>query len=54
MREVMVRLLELESFSVITAEDGRAGPDAAERPGLIITDINMPNLDGIEMIKSRC
>jgi CheY-like chemotaxis protein len=52
-REMMAKLLELESFTVVTAEDGCAGLDAAasERPDLIITDINMPNLNGIEMIR---
>src|SRR5689334_13921298 len=50
---MMAKLLELESFTVVTAEDGRAGLDVAagEKPDLIITDINMPNLNGIEMIK---
>ena len=53
-REMMARLLELESFAVITAEDGRAGLKlaASECPDLIITDINLPNLNGIEMIKA--
>ena len=52
-REMMSKLLEMESFTVITAEDGRAGlrVAAAELPDLIITDINMPNLNGLEMIK---
>lgn len=52
-REMMTKLLEIESFNVVTAEDGRAGFDAAmaERPDMIITDINMPNLNGIEMIR---
>ena len=52
-REMMAKLLELESFEVITAEDGRSGltTAAAELPDLIITDINMPNVNGIEMIK---
>jgi two-component system KDP operon response regulator KdpE len=47
------RNCELESFTVVTAEDGRAGLNAAaaEHPDLIITDINMPNMSGIEMIK---
>ena len=52
-REMMAKLLELESFVVITAEDGKKGFDRAraERPDIIITDINMPNINGIEMIK---
>ena len=51
--EMMTKLLELESFNVITAADGRAGFDTAkaERPDIIITDINMPILNGIEMIR---
>jgi CheY-like chemotaxis protein len=51
-REMMAKLLELERFVVVTAEDGRVGLDVAEseRPDLIITDINMPNLNGLEMI----
>ena len=52
-REMMVKLLELEAFTVVTAQDGSAGLNvaAAELPDLIITDINMPNLNGIEMIR---
>jgi len=52
-REMMAKLLELEAFTVVTAEDGNAGLNVAahEHPDLIITDINMPNLNGIEMIK---
>lgn len=51
-REMMAKLLELENFHVITGEDGRVGISLAksEQPDLIITDINMPNLDGIQMI----
>jgi DNA-binding response OmpR family regulator len=52
-REMMAKLLELESFTVVTAEDGRAGLDTAdaERPDLIITDVNMPVMNGIDMIR---
>ena len=51
-REMMAKLLELEKFAVVTAEDGRTGLDLAELelPDLIITDINMPNVNGLEMI----
>jgi CheY-like chemotaxis protein len=53
-RDVMRRLLELKYFKVVTAEDGRAGIEATEAQDidLIITDIQMPRLDGIEMIKA--
>jgi len=52
-REMMTKLLELESFKVVTARDGNTGLDTAsdEQPDMIITDINMPNMNGIEMIK---
>ena len=52
-REMMTKLLELESFEVVTAADGRAGFAVAKSqlPDLILTDINMPNLNGIEMIR---
>lgn len=52
-REMMAKLLELETFTVLTAEDGNIGLKVAaeQHPNLIITDINMPNMNGIEMIK---
>jgi two-component system chemotaxis response regulator CheY len=53
MREVMHLYLTGEGFTVVTACDGREGlyMAKAERPDLIITDLNMPQLDGITMIK---
>lgn len=53
-REMLMTVLRNEGCAVICAEDGRAGLALAEaqRPHLILTDISMPNLDGIEMIKS--
>ena len=52
-RDMMAKLLELEAYSVMTAVDGHAGLKVAadQRPDLIITDINMPNMNGIEMTK---
>ncbi|MEI7839250.1 MAG: response regulator [Methylococcaceae bacterium] len=46
--------LEIADFKVETAEDGvkaLAKLTAGFKPNLIITDINMPNMDGIEFIK---
>ena len=53
-RDVLGRLLELQNFKVVTAEDGRSGIEASEdmSPDLIITDIEMPRLDGVGMIKA--
>lgn len=45
--------LELAGFTVVTASDGVKGLErlaATPKPDLIITDINMPNMDGIEFI----
>lgn len=46
--------LELEGFSVETAQDGviaLAKLNAGSNPDLIITDMSMPNMNGIEFIK---
>ena len=52
-RELTHLHLTTEGFSVIIAVDGREGLYMArsERPDLIITDISMPGLSGIDMIK---
>ena len=45
--------LEIAGFTVITAEDGLkalAKLKGAIKPDLIITDVNMPNMDGMELI----
>jgi len=46
--------LSMQGFNVVTAEDGM---DALEKlpkepVDLIITDLNMPNMDGMELIRS--
>ena len=52
-RDLLALVLTSEGFTIITAENGLAGLALAkaERPDLIITDISMPILDGVEMIK---
>ncbi len=51
-RELMASILALEQFEVVQAADGVEGIDQArsESPDLIITDLTMPRLPGLEMI----
>ncbi len=45
------RVLEIEGYEVIGAESGRDGlaKAIANKPDLIITDINLPDIDGYEV-----
>ena len=45
--------LELFGYSVVTAEDGREALALIEthHPHLIVTDINMPKMDGYELVR---
>ncbi len=48
LRELLRLAFTTRGFAVVTAEDGRAGVDAAlrERPDAIVLDASMPVLDG--------
>ena len=50
---LLCRLLKMEGYEVQHAIDGMVGFSTAtsEHPDLIVTDIQMPRMDGIEMIK---
>jgi DNA-binding response OmpR family regulator len=52
-REILHLYLTREGFDVIIAADGSEGLERAlaHHPDLIVTDITMPNLDGVQMIK---
>ncbi|MCF8880098.1 response regulator [Hyphobacterium sp. SN044] len=54
MREMLRAALDTAGFRVIQAEDGVDGLDRLEEemPDVIITDINMPRLDGFGFIES--
>ena len=51
-REMLTDVLHWEGYDVLGAADGRQGLKTfrSERPDLVITDILMPNVDGIEAI----
>jgi CheY-like chemotaxis protein len=52
-RDLFTIALELTDFDVVIANDGLGGLEQAciERPDLILTDIEMPRLDGVAMIE---
>tara|TARA_R110000868_G_scaffold189695_1_gene432927 strand:+ start:115135 stop:115503 length:369 start_codon:yes stop_codon:yes gene_type:complete len=53
-RQMVTFTLKQAGYDVVEAEDGVEGLAKAksETPHLIITDLNMPNMNGIDMIKS--
>jgi two-component system chemotaxis response regulator CheY len=54
MRDMVRHALSSAGFEVILAEDGQHGLEVLEeaQPDLIITDINMPRLDGFGFIEA--
>ena len=52
-REMMREMLSDEHYDVVLAEDGNAGLAAVhrERPDLVITDLQMPGLDGLGLLR---
>jgi len=46
--------LELEGFEVVVARDGLSGLETARRelPNVIVTDLNMPGMDGMAMVRA--
>ena len=53
-REAISVLLEEKGYAVRTAENGRAGIKELDGydPDLVITDISMPDMEGIEFLKT--
>jgi type IV pilus assembly protein PilB len=51
---VVKYFLELEGFEVLVAKNGNSGLKAAKRdlPNVIVTDYDMPGMDGITMVKA--
>lgn len=52
-RDLLALYLRMQGYTVYTAEDGREGLKLIQLdcPDLIITDLSMPHLDGIGLIK---
>jgi CheY-like chemotaxis protein len=52
-RYVLSLILKTEGYEVVTAADGECALAVVleERPDLIITDINMPRLNGVELTR---
>jgi two-component system cell cycle response regulator DivK len=53
-RHMLKRAFEIKGYRVLEAENGRDAVDLANyaHPHLLIVDLNMPELDGLETIKS--
>lgn len=54
-RNLVAFILKKEGFKVTSAEDGLDGVEklyAAEHVDLIVTDVNMPRMDGLTFIKT--
>ncbi|WP_159725980.1 response regulator [Methylosinus sp. Ce-a6] len=53
MREMLMLALSEAGFSVVQAEDGVHGLEVLEKetPDVIVTDINMPRMDGFGFIE---
>ncbi len=53
-RRVTQRLLEREGYRVALAKDGLEGLElvTAERPAVLLTDIEMPRMDGFDLVRN--
>lgn len=53
-RNMLKRAFELKGYRVYEAEDGLEALEVAQqhRPSLIVIDLNMPVLDGLEAVKN--
>ncbi|MBC7603688.1 MAG: protein kinase [Ramlibacter sp.] len=53
-RNNIIRLLKLEGFEIVSAENGRVGLEQALRhkPDVIISDVSMPEMDGFQLLEA--
>jgi two-component system chemotaxis response regulator CheY len=54
MREMVSFTLRKAGFDIIEAEDGKLALDAIanKKVNVIVTDLNMPNMNGLQLIKA--
>jgi CheY-like chemotaxis protein len=52
-RDMMARLLRLDGYETLTAEDGEAALAAVEagHPDLMLLDLTMPDMDGLDVLR---
>lgn len=52
-RETLQDILEISGYTVLTSKDGVEGLHAITvfRPHIVLCDVNMPNLNGLEMLR---
>ena len=53
-RETLTRLLRREGFATLAATDGREALEVLshEMPDVILLDVNMPDMDGMELLEA--
>jgi len=51
--DVMIRALRFKGYEVVWAGDGQQGlaQYAAERPDLLLVDINLPDMSGLDIVR---
>ncbi len=53
-RKFITLALKMKGYNVVTAEDGMAALELfpKQKVDLLLTDLNMPNMDGLNLIKN--